>query len=174
MNVRLRLWTDADLPVLEAVNTHAMTVHLAGPETAARVRRRHEQYVRGWDTDQPRMFTVRRLQDDAALGSIGWWQSQWKGAECFETGWAVLPEFQRMGVATAALGLMIEEARHRGLSGILMACPNVDNVASNAVCRKAGLAHRGTIVDDYRGVVMTLNAWVVDLGARPQITPPRP
>ncbi len=164
MRVRLRRWTDADLPVLEGANAPGMTVHLAGPETPTRVRRRHEQYIRGWDTTQPRMFTIRATSDDAPVGSIGWWESEWDGHPCLEAGWAVLPAFQGRGAATGALRLLLESAYAEGRRGFLMACPHTDNAASNAVCRKAGLTPRGAFDDDYRGVPMTLNAWTIDLG----------
>ncbi|WP_228373572.1 GNAT family N-acetyltransferase [Demequina soli] len=166
MGYRLRRWTDADLDVLVAANAPEMMEHLAGPETPARVARRHEQYVRGWDAGRPSMFTIRRDDAPGAVGSIGWWESEWDGAPCLETGWMVLPEFQRRGAATAGVRLVIEDARARGTLPVLMACPNVDNVASNALCRTVGFAFRGELEDEYRGVPMTLNVWTYDLGGR--------
>ncbi|WP_062529143.1 GNAT family N-acetyltransferase [Demequina rhizosphaerae] len=163
MGYRLRRWTDADLPVLVAANVPEMMEHLAGPESDARIARRHEQYVRGWDSGRPHMFTIRRDDAPVAVGSIGWWESEWDGEPCLETGWMVLPEFQRQGAATAGVRLVIEDARTHGPLPTLMACPNVDNAASNALCRTVGFTHRGTLEDEYRGVPMTLNVWTYDL-----------
>jgi len=162
VTIRLRRWTDADLPVLIAANAPQMMMHLAGPETAARVRRRHEQYVRGWDTDGPRMYTVR--EGDDAVGAIGFWDSEWNGSHCLETGWTVLPSHQRRGIATAAVRLLIPLARAHGVGDVLVACPSVENEASNAVCRRAQFTPRGTLDDTYRGEAMTLNVWTYDLG----------
>ncbi|WP_169746813.1 GNAT family N-acetyltransferase [Demequina gelatinilytica] len=167
MGYVLRRWTDADLPVLVAANAPEMMEHLAGPETDARVRRRHEQYIRGWDSGRPHMFTIRRDDAPVAVGSVGWWESDWDGEPCLETGWMVVPEHQRRGAATAGVRLLIDQARDaaaaRGLPPVLMACPNVDNAASNALCRTVGFEHRGTLEDEYRGVPMTLNIWTYDL-----------
>lgn len=164
---RLRRWTDADLPLLIAANAPEMTAHLGGPETDARVRRRHEQYVRGWDAGMPRMFSIR---DDAGVGvgGIGWWPSEWDGHACYEAGWTVLPAFQRRGAASAAVRLLVEDVRAHldaspGAEPLLMACPNVDNDASNALCRTVGFERRGRIEEEYRGVDMTLNVWTYAL-----------
>ncbi|SEJ52237.1 GNAT family N-acetyltransferase [Demequina mangrovi] len=168
MTYRLRRWTDADLPLLHAANVPEMMEHLAGPESAQRIRRRHEQYIRGWDSGRPHMYTVRRDDASEALGSIGWWESELRGEPCLETGWMVPPAHQRQGVATAAVRLLVDEARtavrEHDLPTTLLACPNVDNVASNALCRRAGFTHEGTLEDDYRGVPMTLNIWTISLG----------
>ncbi|WP_062385151.1 GNAT family N-acetyltransferase [Demequina iriomotensis] len=166
MGYRIRRWTDADLPVLVDANVPEMMEHLAGPETPARVRRRHEQYIRGWDSGRPHMFTVRRDDAPVAVGSVGWWESEWDGAPCLEAGWMILPRFQRQGAATAGVRLVVDEARRSALAGglptVLMACPNVDNVASNALCRTLGFIDRGTMEDEYRGVPMTLKVWTLD------------
>jgi hypothetical protein len=43
--VELRLWSDADLDVLPAINTPSMKRHLRGPEAEEHLLRRHGRYV---------------------------------------------------------------------------------------------------------------------------------
>ncbi len=156
---RIRRWTDADYPLLVAANAPEMTRYLAGPETVPQLRRRHERYIRGWDEGMPRMFAI---VDEAGVGvgGIGWWESDWNGRGVYETGWNVLPAYQRHGAASAALRLVIGDARTHGDRDLLMACPAVDNEASNAVCRSAGLVRRGPKTDELRGQELELNGWI--------------
>jgi len=43
--------------------------------------------------------------------------------------------------------------------------PRIDNAASNAVCRKAGLSLIGRASSEYpRGIPITVNDWAIDLG----------
>lgn len=159
--VRLRRWTDADLPILEASNTTEMTQHLGGPESAAQVLHRHERYLRGWDVGMPRMFAIVD-ERGVALGGIGWWESELNGAPAYETGWSVLPSAQGRGVAKAALALVVADVRAHGKPRPLTAFPSVDNAASNALCRAGGFELRGTQDEDFRGTRMLMNIWVLD------------
>jgi RimJ/RimL family protein N-acetyltransferase len=157
--VRLRRWTDVDLELLRAANTPEMNRFLGGPEPDAAIPRRHERYLRGWDTDGPRMFAV---VDDrgVGLGSIGWWQSEFHGP-VHEVGWAVLPHAQGRGVASAALRLLLEERAQTGSELPVMACPPVENLASNALCESAGFTLEETSPAEFRGSTFTLNWWVL-------------
>ena len=159
--VRLRRWTDADLPILEGSNTPAMTEHLGGPESTAEVLRRHERYLRGWDVGMPRMFAIVD-QRGSALGGIGWWESEWQGEPAYETGWSVLPSAQGRGVAKAALALVVADVRAHGEPRPLTAFPSVYNSASNALCRAGGFELRGTQDEDFRGTQMLMNIWVLE------------
>ncbi len=163
-HVRLRRWTDVDFPILAQSNAPEMTRFLGGPESDAAVARRHERYLRGWDVGLPRMFAI---VDDAgvALGSIGWWEATWRDHAVYETGWTVFEHAQRRGVATAALALVVSDVREHGERRLLMACPAVDNVASNALCRAGGFTVAETREDTIRGATLTLNFWTLDPGA---------
>ena len=73
-----------------------------------------------------------------------------------------LPEWQGRGIAGAALRLVIRLVAARGERTLLVAYPGVDNPGSNALCRAAGFAHRGS-------GTMRLARWrahVQHLGAR--------
>jgi len=159
-DVRLRRWTDVDLALLHAINTPEMTEYLVAAETGAQLAHRHERYLRGWDVGMPRMFAVV----DAAgrsLGSIGWWESSWESGECYELGWSVLPEAQGRGVATRAVALVLSDIAACGDGRDVMACPSVDNEASNALCRTAGFSLATTLEEEFRGERLTLNVWVL-------------
>jgi len=158
--VRLRRWTDADLALLHAINTPEMTEFLVASETDAQLSRRHERYLRGWDVGLPHMFAVVD-GPGRPLGSIGWWESAWEGGDCYELGWSVLPEVQGRGVATRAVRLAVEDIGRHGDGRDLMACPSVDNEASNALCRTAGFSLAGVIEEEFRGERLTLNVWVL-------------
>lgn len=158
-DIRLRRWTDADVPVLERANTPEMTALLGGPEDAWQLHRRHERYLRGWDCGTPQMFTVRDA-DGRGIGSVGWWESRYAGRDVYELGWVVLPEYQGRGVAGAAALLAVADAAEHGDGRDLMACPPVENAASNGVCRAAGFTLASTEDTEFRGVAMTLNYWL--------------
>ncbi|WP_084039555.1 GNAT family N-acetyltransferase [Demequina sp. NBRC 110053] len=159
VDVRLRRWTDADLAILEAGNSPEMTRHLGGPESTAEVRRRHERYLRGWDLGMPRMFAAVSTAG-RPLGSVGWWESTFQERDVYELGWLVLPAAQGRGAATAMTRLAVADAIAQGDGRDLMACPSVDNAASNGVCRAAGFTLVETSTETFRGVEMTLNFWV--------------
>ncbi|GIG53364.1 GNAT family N-acetyltransferase [Demequina activiva] len=156
--VRLRRWADVDLPLLHAANTVDMTRFLVAPESDAQVLRRHERYLRGWDVEDPRMFAIVDDRGEG-LGSIGWWDAEFHGP-VKEVGWAVLPQAQGRGVASAALRELWRLLREGGASVPMMACPSVDNVASNALCQAVGFELEETSSADFRGETMTLNWWV--------------
>ncbi|MFV0287094.1 MAG: GNAT family N-acetyltransferase [Demequina sp.] len=158
-SVRLRRWTDADVPVLESANSPEMMALLAGPEDAWQLHRRHERYLRGWDAGTPRMFTVRGRRGEA-MGSVGWWESRFDGRDVYELGWVTLPEFQGRGVASQAARLAVADAVAHGDGRDLMACPPVENKASNGVCAAAGFQLVASQETEFRGVAMMLNYWV--------------
>ena len=161
----LRRWTADDLDLLRRANTAEMTAHLNGPETEEQVIARHERYLRLQESGEARMFAI--VDGTLALGSIGCWKTDWHGEAVFETGWFVLPEAQGRGVASSALALLVDVVReHRADGRLLTAFPSVTNGPSNAVCRKAGFMHVGTITEIFRGAELTLNEWVLDLNAQ--------
>lgn len=164
-SLRLRLWSENDLELLHAANTPAMTAHLNGPETEEQIVERQARYLRLVASGEARMFVI---EDDAgsSLGSIGYWQMEWREEPALETGWFVRPEAQGRGVASNGLALLIDDARaHRGDRRFLTAFPGIDNPASNGVCRRNGLALVGTLTEEFRGADLTVNEWALDLTA---------
>lgn len=169
-SLRLRPWSETDIELLHAANTPAMTAHLNGPESEDEIVERHARYLRLVGSGEARMFVV---EDDRglALGSIGVWRVVWRDEPALETGWFVRPEAQGRGVASAALALVVDDARaHRDGRRFLTAFPGVDNAASNGVCRRNGFALVGTISEEFRGAELTMNEWAIDLTS-PRDTP---
>jgi RimJ/RimL family protein N-acetyltransferase len=173
-DVELRAWTLADLWLMERLlGDPAMTEHIGGPESAERIRERLEDYQQIGDPDAGRMFVITLGPQRLAVGSIGFWGIEWRGEPVWESGWSVLPEAQGRGVATAALGLVIAKAAAQRRRGSIHAFPSIDNVASNAVCRKAGLTCLGSSEFEYpEGHFMRCYDWVIDLDVTSGHPPP--
>jgi RimJ/RimL family protein N-acetyltransferase len=144
-------------------NTPAMTEHIGGPESDDEVITRHENYLRYWNKGSARMFVIEA--DAVAVGGVGWWTNQWREADVHETGWFVVPEAQGRGIAAAAVALLIEDTRRFGTFPLLTAFPSVSNAPSNALCAKSGFALSGTEEFPFRGTILTVNAWVLQLSA---------
>ncbi|GGM48309.1 GNAT family N-acetyltransferase [Microbacterium saperdae] len=160
-DITLRLWSEDDLWLLHRANTAEMTAHLNGPESDAEVADRHARYLRYVETGEARMFVIRHGTQE--VGSIGYWSVRWREQDAFETGWFVLPEAQGQGIAGRAVGLLRDDISSQGGdSRPLVAFPETDNPASNAVCRRAGLQLVGTITASFRGADLTMNEWVLD------------
>ena len=159
--VELVAWSDADSWLLERCNTPKMTAYLGGPETAEQLASRHEPYVANAFPGQ--MYTIRTAQGETA-GSIGYWEHEEGGETVWETGWAILPEYQGKGLATAAIAEVAKVAAGAGTHRTLHAYPGVENAASNALCRKAGFTFLEARDFEYpKGHWMSCNDWVLEL-----------
>ncbi|WP_217167512.1 GNAT family N-acetyltransferase [Streptomyces sp. AC512_CC834] len=154
-------WAEGDLWLLRRTNSPEMTAHLGGPETEEQLTARHRRYV---EPETGRMYRVTLADGGETVGSIGYWQRTWQDTEVWETGWAVLPEFQRRGLAVRAARALREAARAAGPHRYLHAFPSVDHAASNAVCRGAGFTLLGQADFEYpKGHWIRSNDWRVDL-----------
>lgn len=161
-SLTLRLWAETDLPLLQQANTPKMTAHLNGPETEQQVVARHERYLRHVASGESRLFVI--VDGGHPVGSIGYWRTVWRDQPALETGWFVLPDAQGRGIASAALALIIPDAReHRDERRMLTAFPGVDNAASNGVCRRNGFTLHGTFTEVFREKELTMNEWALDL-----------
>ena len=159
IEVRLEPWSDADLPLLRANNTPEMMQHLGGPESEAKLLDRHRRYVEGNE-----MLRVVLLPGGEVVGSTGYWQKDWQGEPVYETGWAVLPEYQGRGIAVAAVRAIVAKAAAEGTRRYLHAFPSVENAPSNGVCRKVGFELLGEYDFEYPpGHMMRCNDWRLDL-----------
>jgi RimJ/RimL family protein N-acetyltransferase len=166
-DVALRRWSADDLWLLERLmGDPAMTVHLGGPETPEKIRRRHADYSVPGEPGTGGMFVVTVGRGGDAAGSVGYWPGEWQGRTIWEIGWSVLPEFQGRGIATRATSLVMEKARAEGLRRSIHAFPSVENAPSNAICRKVGLQLIGESDFEYpRGSFIRCNVWVLDADA---------
>jgi RimJ/RimL family protein N-acetyltransferase len=167
--VRLVPWSEDDLPLLVRQNTLEMTEHLGGPEAEEQVLRRHQRYVgiarSGVGGDSGReyrafVFKVVLEPEGVGVGSVNFWDSEWKDESVYEMGWAVVPEFQGRGVGSVAVRLAVEVARETKRRPAIHAFPSVDNAPSNGICRSVGFELLGEERVEYpKGHWMQCNAW---------------
>jgi RimJ/RimL family protein N-acetyltransferase len=160
--ITLGRWTVDDLPILhQTLGNPEMMKHLGGIETPPQILARHERYLHRAQGSS--MFTVR-IYGDVVVGTIGFWEREWQREEVYETGWMILPQHGRRGIATAAAITIVAYAKAEGRHRSMHAFPSVDNTASNAVCRKAGFTKLGEYTFEYpKGHFMRCNDWRVDL-----------
>ena len=161
--VRLEPWAKGDLPLLERLlGDPAMTEHLGGPESPEKLAERQARY----EAPGSGMFKIVDKATVEAVGSVGYWEKDWRGGKVYETGWSVLPEFQGRGVASLATQQIIVIARSEQKHRFLHAFPSVDNAPSNAICRKLGFELLEAADFEYpKGSFMRCNDWRLDLFA---------
>jgi len=153
-------WTEDSLDLLRRCNTPAMTEHLGGPETDVQLISRHVRYLGYLQSDPQEAWPLRVLVDGELVGSVTFWMIE--GG--YELGWAICPEFQGRGYATAAVEALLSRARAAGQTGTFHATPAVTNLASNGVARKAGFTLAREIEIEYPpGHPMRANDWVFEL-----------
>ena len=143
-----------------------MTIHLGGPESEAKLVDRQSRYERIGGTGTGRMFKIIVEVTGEAIGSVGYWEKDWRDTTVYETGWMVLPEFQGRGIAGRATAAVIAAARNERKHRLLHAFPSIDNGASNAICRKLGFTLLEALEFEYPpGHPMRCNDWRLDLFA---------
>jgi RimJ/RimL family protein N-acetyltransferase len=165
VDVAIRPWSEGDLQVLERLlGDPAMTEHLGGPETSEKLLGRHREYCRMSASGDGGTFMIVVGPEGAPAGWTGYWETGWRGQLVWEAGWSVLPEYQGRGVATKATTIVVERARAEGTHRFMHAFPSIDNVSSNAVCRKVGFALQDVVDIEYPpGRSMRCNNWCLDL-----------
>jgi RimJ/RimL family protein N-acetyltransferase len=164
-DVRLRAWTDDDLPLLRGLlGDPAMMTYLGGPESEEKLLARHARYL-AIAAETGRVFVVTTGPEGTPVGWIGYWETVWHDEPAWETGWSVLPEFQGRGLATRGAALAIEAAAAEGRHRFIYAFPAVANGASNAVCAKLGFERMGSESLEYPpGQWMECAIWRRELG----------
>ncbi|WP_328311208.1 GNAT family N-acetyltransferase [Streptomyces sp. NBC_00442] len=165
--IGLVAWSAGDLGLLRRSNAPEMTEHLGGPESEEKVLSRHARYtaMSARPATEGRMFKVVLADTGEAVGSVGYWPHMSQGAEAYETGYGILPEFRGRGLAVAALRAVVAEARAAGGPRTLHAYPSVDHAASNATCRGAGFVCAGEVAFEYPpGTPIRSHDWWTELG----------
>lgn len=138
--------------------------HLGGPELPDKIRERHERYCRGIHPGDGAMFAIVIGPENIGAGSVGYWVTEWQGQLAWEIGWMVLPEHQGQGIATRATTTAVDHVRAENSHRFLHAFPAIDNVGSNAICRKLEFTLQGEVEFDYPpGNFMRCNDWQLDL-----------
>jgi RimJ/RimL family protein N-acetyltransferase/predicted nucleotidyltransferase len=164
--VRLEPWGEGDLPLLEKImGDPEMTKHLGGPESPEKLAERQARYERATDS-KSRMFKIVDEATGEAVGSVGYWEKDWRGEQVYETGWSVLPAYQGRGIAGKGTAQAIAKAKAERKHRFLHAFPSVDNAPSNAICRKLGF----TLIEECEfeyppGNPLQCNDWRLDLSA---------
>lgn len=137
-----------------------MTEFLGGPESPEKLADRQRRYAEPGSG----MFKIVDTETGDGIGSVGFWEREWKDENVLETGWSVIPAFQGRGIAAEATGQAIELARAAGTHRWMHAFPKVANVASNAICRKLGFELLGEEDFEYPpGTPIRCNDWRLDL-----------
>ena len=166
MTVHLAPWIEDDLPVLEQTMGDAeMLTYLGGvAETHEQLVARNAKFAALPSTGTGEMFTIVDDETGEKLGSVGYWDKEWRDDVVYETGWLVARAFQGRGAATAAMSQLIERLRQNSGRRYLHAFPHVDNVPSNAICRKLGFTLLEETEFEYpKGSFMMCNDWRLDL-----------
>ncbi|WP_438434833.1 GNAT family N-acetyltransferase [Gorillibacterium sp. sgz500922] len=164
--IRMESWADeaANLELLRLLNAPEMTKHLGGPETEEQLLARHKRYLRVNQAGAGRMCSMVWLPSLELVGSIGYWETLHHGETVYEMGWSVISPFQGKGVALAATAAAISSAKSEQKHRFIYAFPSVDNLASNAICRKSRFSFIGECEFEYpKGSFMRCNEWQLDL-----------
>jgi RimJ/RimL family protein N-acetyltransferase len=159
-DVHLEPWGADDFELVEALmGDPAMTEFLGGPESPEKLADRQRRYA---EPDSG-MFKIVD-ESGQSIGSVGFWEREWRGQTVYETGWSVIPAFQGRGIAVEATRQAIELARTTGRHPYMHAFPKVVNAASNAICRKLGFELLGEEDFEYPpGNPIRCNDWCLDL-----------
>ncbi len=154
--MRLEPWGPGDLDLLtRLIGDPAMMEHLGGPEDAEQIAKRQARY----ELPGSGCFAIV-ASDGVAAGWVGYWDRDWRDAQVYEMGWSVLPERQGQGLATRACTLALAQAAATGRHEFAHAFPAVDNVASNALCARAGFELLEALEFEYPpGNMLHCNDW---------------
>lgn len=165
INLVLKSWTAEGLEILRQNNTPDQTLYIGGPESEEKLADRQRRYME----NSPGVTVMRMIESDGVLvGSIGYWETAWNDIEVYETGWAVVPEFRGRGIARGALFALVESLKPLQRHSKVQAYPSIDNIASNAVCRRCGFKLLGEYKAEYPpGRFFLGNAWELDLNLNP-------
>jgi RimJ/RimL family protein N-acetyltransferase len=163
-SIVLEPWSDQGHEVLVRLNAPELTEHLGGPESAERVRIRHERYLKSSGNGDGQMFLIVAAHEP--VGSVGYWPREWDGQRVYETGYGIVPEHQGRGLASEALRLCAARAAQAGSTAWLHAFPSIHHAASNAVCRKAGFELVAERDFEYPpGTPIRVNDWRLSLAS---------
>lgn len=144
-----------------------MTEHLGGPESPEKLAERQARYEQVREAGTGAMFVICAGPDAEGVGSVGYWEHAWRDQTVWEIGWSVVPEWQRRGIATHAVHQLLALIARDGPGRAILAYPAVDNEASNAVCRKAGMTLIGEAVVEFPpGNPFQANQWAIQPASR--------
>jgi RimJ/RimL family protein N-acetyltransferase len=156
MQIELAQYAESDLALTAELELDPEVMReLGGPTDPARFAELHRIRVA-----DPLYFKI--VADGTPAGTIGAWEKTHHGEQIFETGWMVLPRFQRRGIASAGLQLLIARVRSEPRLDSISAFPPVTNTPSNGLCRKSGFELLGALEFIYAGRRLQCNHWKLD------------
>jgi len=162
VTARIEPWGPGNLELLQQLmGDPAMTEHLGGPESPQKIVERQARYE-----STPGMFKIVDGETGEAVGSVGYWDREWRGRTVYEVGWSVVPAAQGRGLASAATALLLEQIRAAGAHQFVHAFPSTENPPSNGICRKLGFTLLEVCRFEYppaSGNWMFCNDWQLDL-----------
>lgn len=161
--ITLEPWTSGDLSLVERfLGDAGMMEHLGGPQGSKEIAETHERYLTVAANGTGWMFKIVAVPD--VVGSVGYWEREWRGEAVYEAGWSVFPEFQGRGFAREGASLVLDHARAHGIRRYLHAFPSVTNPPSNVICKRLGFTLQGECDFEYpKGHLMRCNDWRIDL-----------
>jgi RimJ/RimL family protein N-acetyltransferase len=160
----LRPYSDADLALTEAIECDPeMMRELGGAVPKDDIPAIHQRRLKAVADGETWWFTIVPEPGDPPVGAIGIWENTQHGSPIHEVGWMVLPAYQGRGIASRALGLVIDRARADGGFRSIHAFPGLTNGPSNGLCRKFGFVHVGEMDGGYAGRQLRVNHWRLDL-----------
>ena len=153
---------EGDLWLTEALELDPEVMsELGGPRPREELAGVHEKRIAAKIDGNDWWFKIVPGPGDEPAGTIGIWPSESDGETLYETGWMVLPAQQGRGIASEALGLLLDRARADGRFDAIHAFPGVTNGASNALCRKFGFELCEEREVDFRDKALRVNHWVL-------------
>jgi RimJ/RimL family protein N-acetyltransferase len=162
--VELLPYTDEHLALTEALELDPeMMRELGGPADPVGVQSAHRRRVEGVANGDTWFVVIVPEPSSPPAGTIGIWESTFQGEPIHEVGWMVLTEFQGRGIASEALGLILERARGEPRFERIHAFPGVTNAPSNALCRKFGFILTEQSEVKFRDRPLHVNHWELDV-----------
>jgi RimJ/RimL family protein N-acetyltransferase len=161
--IELVPWSDGDLAIAARflADPHMM-VHLGGVQNADKIAQANDRWTRVARSGVGEMFKI--VAEGKVVGTIGYWEKDWREQPIYETGWSVFPEHQGSGFAVQATLAIVERTRATRGRRWLHAFPHVENAASNAICSKAGFTLLGPVEFEYPpGNIEQSNDWQLKL-----------
>lgn len=165
--VAIRPYAKGDLTVLErTLGDPSQMIYLNGPESQGKLKERDAKYVALSETpERGCMYTIVVGENKTAAGNVGFWDTEWKGDIEWETGWFVIPGYQKKGIATAAMKILMEKVSKLD-KRFMFAFPSIENYPSNAISRKLGFSLIDQVEIEYppkSNLKLVSNVWRKDL-----------
>lgn len=164
----LEPWDERGLVLERRANTPEMQAHLAGVEAEAVLVSRHRNFLDTKLQGEGEFLLIMVDGEAEPVGSVGYWEREWRGETVYELAWKVLTGFQRRGLAVGATAAVLERAAATGRHDWAHAYPKIGNAASNSVCARAGFSLVEEVDFEFpKGSWIRCNDWRFDLrGAR--------